>query len=242
MEELEYKKMFEIENNHWWFIAKRKLIKILFKRFLQNIESKDLKSLDVGCGTGAVLKFLQDASYKAKGIDFSDTALRYCKSRGLDVQYGIATKIPMPDNSFDIITALDVVEHIEDDKNVIKELYRVLKPGGICIITVPAHMWLWSYHDVSLHHKRRYSKNSLKQLANLVSQDFFISWFHMFILIPVTFVRFFGKLLKNNKSDVGKSSWLVNFVMSIVYFFELGLFSLFGRIPFGTSLVLVIKK
>lgn len=242
MEENEYIKMHDIEKNHWWFLAKRKYIDIILDRFLVK---KEIKALDVGCGTGAVMEFLQSREYKVCGVDKSGVALSFCKKKMLNVNLGSAEKLNFSDNTFDLITALDVLEHLPNEKKALQEIKRVLKPNGIFVATVPAHQFLWSYHDEVLHHFRRYNKKSFLQIFQDNFDVKFVSYIHFFILFPAILIRSISKKTKSKaekKSDVGESGWFVNKMMSFVYFWEILFFRIFKKLPIGLSLLVVAKK
>jgi ubiquinone/menaquinone biosynthesis C-methylase UbiE len=96
---------------------------------------------------------------QAEGVDVSDDALEFCRRKGLTVQKGLAETLPYPDETFDITTALDVIEHLDDDIAGLKEMYRVTKRGGYSLIFVPAFMWLWGVQDDVSNHRIRYTKN-----------------------------------------------------------------------------------
>src|SRR5262249_42972179 len=122
--------------------------------------------LDAGCGTGALLEALRaDPANRAVGLDFSEAALQFCRERGYDrLVRGDLTVLPFPDARFDVITALDVIEHLDDDAGAAREIARVLKPGGILVASVPAYRFLWSGHDIALHHRRRYQMSEMTGL------------------------------------------------------------------------------
>lgn len=151
--------MHRIENGHFWFIAKRAFLSRAL-RFLGK-DKKIADVLDIGCGSGAVMEFLKRRGHAVCGVDISPIALAFCKQKNLAVKEGSADNLPFANASFDVVCALDVIEHIPQEKNVLQEIERVLRPDGIGIITVPAHQWLWSYHDELLGHQRRYDKKSL---------------------------------------------------------------------------------
>src|SRR3989344_280903 len=237
MELQEYKKMDAIENEHWWFVAKRNMIGIILNKYAKE---KNLKILDLGCGTGAVMKFLDSKDYKVCGVDTNDAALDYCSEKRLEVKKGEAENINFDDNAFDIVLALDLLEHLDSPEKSIREINRILKKDGLLIATVPAHQFLWSYHDVSLHHKKRYDKENFKNLF----QDNFkietISWIHSSILLPAILIRLMNKMIGGKEtSDVAKSGKTTNFIMGIVYFFELNIFKFFNYLPWGLSLLVV---
>lgn len=160
----EYHKMHAMEKEYWWFQGRRRVILDTLGKYCKGTEDCQPVILDIGCGTGMLLEDLQQMG-PATGLDFSMVALEYCKNRGID-KLGRADvrHIPVKDNSIDIITALDLIEHIEDDHGLMAEFQRVLKPGGLAIMSVPAHKKLWSGHDVALHHFRRYEKPEFRQL------------------------------------------------------------------------------
>lgn len=156
MEVAEYKKMFDQEDRHWWFQGRYELVKRVLERHAPKPEGRPLDMLDIGCGTGL---FLQrwGAGKNAVGLDFSREGLKFTRTRGLSrLVCGDAQKIPFAAERFDLVTAFDLVEHVDRDGDLVAEVHRVLRPGGVFMATVPAHPFLWSQHDVALHHKRRY--------------------------------------------------------------------------------------
>jgi SAM-dependent methyltransferase len=162
VEQAEYDLMYAMESDYWWWVGRRWLVMRLIGRWLN--PGGPLALLDMGCGTGATLMALGRFG-KATGCDISPEAVSYCRSRGLDrvvLQPGPVT-LPFPDGSFDLVTGLDVIEHVEDDAAMLGEIARVLKPGGAVLLTVPAYPALWSVHDESFHHKRRYLRRDLLQ-------------------------------------------------------------------------------
>lgn len=156
--------MHELEDEYWWFIARRHLIVSLLTDL--NPPSP-ARILDIGCGTGAMLDELEPFG-QVIGADFAPEALGYCKGRGGD-RYKLtradARRMPFQSDVFDAVTAMDIIEHIDDDKAALMEIKRVLKPGGVLLATVPAFQSLWSDHDVALHHHRRYTSNGFRDVA-----------------------------------------------------------------------------
>src|SRR5260370_39392094 len=119
--------------------------------------------LDVGCGTGTMLTHLASCG-KAAGVDIDEEAIGFCRERGLqDVRLGEAANLPFADGSFDLVTALDVVEHLDDDVGALVEMKRVLRPDGHILVTVPAHRFLWGDQDEVNMHKRRYTAPELRR-------------------------------------------------------------------------------
>src|SRR6185436_9427399 len=119
---------------------------------------------DVGCGTGANLLMLSRYG-DAEGVDISEDALAFCRERGLDhVKQGAGEKLPFEENTFDLVTAFDVVEHMDDDLAGLSEMYRVLRPGGHALIFVPTFMFLWGLQDDVSNHRRRYRLPELQRV------------------------------------------------------------------------------
>jgi SAM-dependent methyltransferase len=153
-----------IEETHWWFVGRRRL----FRRELTRAgASPESRTLDVGTSTGSNLRLLRDLGYsRVTGLDVSLDAIRFCESKGFGtVRQGSICAIPFPDESFDVVLATDVIEHVEDDGLALAEISRVLAPAGRVLVTVPAFQSLWGLQDEVAHHKRRYR---LRPLLDLV--------------------------------------------------------------------------
>ncbi len=163
MEPSEYESMHAEELRHWWFRGRRRVLVDMLRPALRS-QGISPRILDYGCGTGGNTSAY--ASFGGVvGIEPDPAAIRlayrrgqahYCRSNGTDLPFRRA--------SFDAVLASDVLEHIEHDVEAVSEIARVLKPGGVAVVSVPAHQWLFSRHDVALHHFRRYSKAGLREL------------------------------------------------------------------------------
>lgn len=165
MERHTYAIMYEVEGSHWWFAGRRRILESFVKEIVANLnlQRRPPVILDVGCGTGANLEMLAQFG-DAEGVDVSEDALAFCRARGLTrVTLGAAERLPYADASFDLVTALDVVEHLDDDATGLREMRRVLRPGGRALLFVPAFMWLWGVQDDVSHHRRRYTLPQLKE-------------------------------------------------------------------------------
>ncbi len=232
--------MDELEKNHWWFVAKRTFLRLAIDREVGDVSKK--KVLDVGCGTGGVMQMLNELGAECEGVDVSEKALEYCRKKNLKVVQGDGIKLPYADNTFDLVISSDVLEHIEKDFEAVAEVKRVLKPGGVIIATVPAHQRLFSYHDIALHHVRRYSK---KQFFDLLSGSFSktnIAWIHSAILVPAIIQRMVFKIAGKTDSDVKINSRPINIVLGFWYKVETFIYKLFKGLPFGLSLIGVARK
>ncbi|MDQ1559806.1 MAG: hypothetical protein QOD32_2866 [Pyrinomonadaceae bacterium] len=165
MERHTYAIMYEVEGSHWWFAGRRRILESFVRAIVAdlNLQGRTPRILDVGCGTGANLEMLAQFG-ETEGVDVSEDALAFCRARGLaQVKLGAAEQLPYADASFDLVTALDVVEHLDDDLGGLAEMRRVLRPGGRALLFVPAFMWLWGVQDDVSHHRRRYTLPQLKE-------------------------------------------------------------------------------
>ena len=238
-----YEKYFELEKQNWWFRTRRNIIFWLFKEY--KISSND-RILDYGCGSGFLVGKLQAIGLDASGVDVSDEAIRVGIGRGVKNLYSLdRVRSHFDDNSFDLVMALDVIEHIKNDKEAIDELSRVLKPNGHLIIMVPAYQWMWGVQDDVAHHFRRYSMGSILKLAGNYSELGVIkkSYFNTFLFPPVAAVRLVSRFLrlKNRESDFDISSNLLNKILYRIFNLESN-FLKYINFPFGVSILLVLKK
>ena len=166
------------EDKHWWFASRTRALFNMMDGF---IPDRDKRILDVGCGAGNMSHHLSRYG-SVIGIENNPKPIEIAHERGYDVRLGQAEDMPFEDTSFDLITALDVIEHCEDDMAILSECHRVCVPGGLIVITVPAFQWLWSHNDEINHHYRRYSGEELRsrlaevgfQVRRLAYNNFFV--------------------------------------------------------------------
>jgi len=157
MESIEYQRMYELEGHHWWFQGRFDLMRRMVLKHCPHIKDGKPRLLDMGCGTGLFARE-QCATMTTFGLDFSWEALCFSRSRGVtDLVCADSQQLPFASNSFDLVTAFDLIEHVERDQQLISEAHRVLRPGGVALIAVPAHPFLLGSHDDALHHVRRYT-------------------------------------------------------------------------------------
>jgi len=248
-----YQDLYKKEDNYWWFCGRRMFVDTLLK-FLRKASPYEgeafmgMKILDAGCGTGRQMEELKKYG-EVFGFDVSPEALNFCQKRGLQniVKANLNQPLPYPNESFDLITALDVLEHIENDQFALSELKRVLKIGGHLIITVPAHPFLWSYWDKSIHHQRRYNKKELQEKLRRV--DFRIeriSFTNFFILLPTVMMRIIRGFVFRNRVEQSTSDFIqlprfLNKMLIGIYWFENLIFKRVN-LPMGVSLVALVKK
>ena len=247
MKHEEYERMYRFEDRYWWFIARRHLITSLLEGFYTR--NRQLKILDIGCGTGAMLDELKPFG-TVVGADFSPEALQFCVTRGApaDLARADVRRLPFADASFDVVTAMDIIEHIDDDKAASSEIFRVLKPGGRLLVTVPAFPSLWSEHDEALHHFRRYTQPRLKDLFQRVGFHVSkISYTVTTLFPPIWVYRQLSNLLPKKREGSEKKANLVNFAGPVnaallsLSRWETGLVQT-RNLPFGVSVVCVAEK
>ncbi|MFN3551297.1 MAG: class I SAM-dependent methyltransferase [Endomicrobiia bacterium] len=232
-----YQQMYLQEEYYWWHIAKRKLV-------VNFIPKTNCKILDVGCGTGKLMEELLQNGHLVYGIENEPTAIEFCKKRGIEkIQiFNLEENLNIDNDSFDVITCLDVLEHIEKDENLIKEFKRIVKPSGILILTVPSYMWLWSYWDEILGHKRRYNKKILfEKMQKVGFQIVKISHFYSFLLPIAIVFRVIKSIAKKRTSDFID---IPNFINKILLFLSALEREIIKRniLPFGLSIFVVAKK
>jgi len=237
------KETFEIinkmEERHWWFRVKRRLVILLLKKYSKN--RKDLCILDIGCGTGLVSKALQPFG-EIHSLDPSEDALQFCQQKGLqNLHQGTIHNLPFKNQFFDVVIALDVLEHVRDDQGAVNEIKRVLKEGGIFICFVPAFLFLWSKQDEILMHQRRYTCPSLSVLFSTGWQCLKISYFNFFLFPAIFLARIIKNALKSEFKDEAEQLSLLNKIFYQIFKLELKFLPYFS-FPFGVSLLAVYKK
>src|SRR5207302_1710166 len=154
-----YDEYVRIEDIHWWFRGRRKIITTMLRPYVR----PPARIIDVGSGGGAVAQALQEFGHvTACDIDVR-CAASVSRRPGMSFAYGTAEAIPFADGSFDLVTAFDVLEHLDDDVRALKEMARVASPQGLIAVTVPAYPWMWGRQDEVSHHRRRYTGRSLRR-------------------------------------------------------------------------------
>jgi SAM-dependent methyltransferase len=244
MEQHTYGIMNNVEDSHWWFVGRRAIL----ESFLASINSKlqipnsKLSILDVGCGTGANLEMLKQFG-EAEGVDVSDDALEFCRLKGLKVHKGLAESLPFADESFDLVTALDVVEHLDDDIAGLKEMNRVLKTNGKTLIFVPAFMWLWGVQDDISNHRIRYTREQITERLN--AAGFKIeraTYANITFFLPILLGRFLMKVTgikPESENNVNVSA--LNGIFGKIFSAEKYWLNK-ANFPFGVSIVIVAEK
>jgi SAM-dependent methyltransferase len=243
MQQHTYAIMYEVEGKHWWFVGRRKIISGFVAQICNELGKCRPRILDVGCGTGANIQMLSEFGV-AEGVDVSSEALDFCRARGLSrVRQGAAEALPYEDASFDLVTGLDVVEHLDDDVAGLKEMRRVLRPRGRALLFVPAFMFLWGVQDDISHHRRRYTLSDLKrrvaeagltlERATYANITFFVP-----ILIGRMIMRLTGlKPASENNITIGALNGLLGWILGAESFWLRWM-----NFPFGVSIVCVAER
>ena len=190
MKEHTYPIMFRVEQAHWWYTGRRKILAGFVEEICRQVNDRRPRILDVGCGTGANLLMLSQYG-EAEGVDISEDALSFCRERGLDkVRLAAGEQLPYEDGTFDLVTAFDVVEHMDDDLAGLREMRRVLRPGGRALLFVPTFMFLWGLQDDVSNHRRRYR---LPELRRVLEQAGFeierMTYANITFFLPILLVR-----------------------------------------------------
>lgn len=217
MEKVVYDRMERLDGEHWWFVARRR---ILSDQISALPLPPDARILEVGCGPGGNLAMLSRYG-SVSAMEFNDDAREIAAKRsGIVIQGGaLPDDLAFEPSSFDLVAALDVIEHIEDDSAAVKSLARLLKPSGSLIITVPAYRWLWSRHDDIHHHKRRYRRDGVRALVEGAGLSVVkLSHFNTVLFPLIVFLRLAEKLLGlSGRSDDEMPVPIVNRILGSLF-------------------------
>jgi SAM-dependent methyltransferase len=229
-----------MEGWHFWFAGRRTLLDRLLAA--SNIATTD-RVLDVGCGTGSTLQLMRARGHRVVGLDLRAEGLRAVREACSDctVIQADATRIPFAPAAFDVVLLLDVVEHV-DDRALLAEVARVLRPGGVVIAAVPALPWLWSYRDEAAGHLRRYTKAQLTQTLEAVGLRVREIRYYQFFLFPfVAATRLLGRRGPRLRDAEERPVPIVNTLLTAVNRAEARLSDVFAW-PWGSSLAVVCQK
>ena len=236
MDRIVYERMAAHDTTHWWYRARRDILADYLTRW--GDLPKDARILEIGCGTGHNLPMLAQFG-EIDAIEIDETA-RAKASERLGKPVGTA---PLPElqgvapASYDLVAVLDVIEHVEDDVAALKAISTALKPGGKILITVPAHQWMWSAHDVVNHHKRRYSKAgfvALLEKSGLRGRK--LGYFNSLLFPVAVAARFAGKLMGKDDSDDSPPPKPLNTLFEGIFRLER---HMVGRMPLPPGLSLI---
>lgn len=231
----------ELGANYWWLGGKYDIVADLINRHSKPvIGTREL--LDVGCGPGNLISYLKPLG-NVTGSDFSEDAIRLAEGKGYKkLVFAKAEALPFPEAFFDTVVALDIIEHTPDDAVTIKELNRVLKPGGELVISLPAYMMLWGHHDDMYGHYRRYTRSEIvKKLEKGGFEIVQVSYIEPLFLLPLLIIRNLKKVRGVQKDDFVHLPPFVNTILR--HFIGAERFILrFMSFPFGVSILGVVRK
>ncbi|MBI2620376.1 MAG: class I SAM-dependent methyltransferase [Ignavibacteriales bacterium] len=241
MDERLYEEFFELEDRHWWFIARRSIIGKWIRDELRLPPGSSV--LDVGCGTGGILADLS-SEYQTCGTDTSPKAIELAQRRGVaNVHCCTLATFPFPDRRFDLITLLDVIEHVDDDVGLLTSALHLLRENGKILVTVPAYQFLWSRHDDLNHHRRRYTlgglRRTMKQAGLHVERG---TYFNTLLFLPALVQRLASRFSNINQDSLLDlpSAPLNSFLKSVFRLEQYIIPSV--SLPFGLSILAVVQK
>lgn len=231
------------EDKHFWMKSRRDFIKSIFNKYVNYAN----KIIEIGAGTGSITRCLLENGYNDISVgEVHLSGLEYARSYGIKQRYQFdLMKTPFYEH-FDVVGMFDVLEHIDDDDLAVKNIYKMLKPGGKAIVTVPAHKWLWSKQDAIAYHRRRYEAEQLKKLFEengfniLETRAFFIS------ILPLLYLRTFvdrdnGVLKENDFKERFRVNPVINFILGQILPIENRLLANASPI-WGGSLLIVAER
>lgn len=241
MEALTYRIEAKQGGTHWWFAARRRILRALLES--AGVQREQVL-YDLGCGTGQNLIVFQELA-NATGVDFSPIAREEALAAGCrQVVEGDLTALPLASNSADVVVATDILEHLDDDHAGARELVRVLKPGGLALITVPAFSWLWGTQDDVSHHKRRYTKAEVEALLQGAGLELKrVTYYNALMFLPIFVGRLLIKAL--GKKDVNENHVTPGFINGLlegIFASERLWLARGGGFPIGVSVLAMGRK
>lgn len=230
------------EDRHWWYRGRRSVLERVLDRLRLPARAR---ILDAGCGSGRNMVELARHG-TVTGVELSQTSVALARERAVgEVIEGSVLEIPFESASFDLAVSLDVIEHLEDDLAALRELRRVVAPGGALLITVPAYQWLWSGHDEINHHHRRYTRRSLQRVAEQAGWETVRTTYFNSLLLPVAIVLRVLERFSRAPTESSLDLWVppqpVNWLLERPLALEAALIAHGGRIPAGLSLLAVFR-
>jgi SAM-dependent methyltransferase len=231
-----------VEDRHWWYRGRRRVLKRTIERLGLPAHAR---VLDAGCGSGRNMVDL--ARYgEVTGVELSPASATLARERHVgEVVEGSVMDMPFAAGSFDLAVCLDVIEHLEEDRGALRELRRVLAPGGALLVTVPAYQWLWSGHDEVNHHCRRYSDATLRQAASDAGWECTLATHFNALLLPVAIALRALDRLHRGTTESSLDLWVppapANWLLQRPLHFEAAVIGRGGRIPVGLSLLAVLR-
>lgn len=240
MEREEYDRIYRHETTHFWYRALRALVVSALRR---HASQRPLDILDAGCGTGGLMTELAPLG-RVTGLDLSADAVRYAAARGhRRLLRGDVMRLPFKNAAFDVVVSTDVLYHraVLDDRAALLELARLVKPGGVLLLSLAAYEWLRSHHDRVVHTARRYSRRRVRELVRGCDLTLtHLTYTNALLLPPAVLTRLFARP-KETRSDLRASSGLLNSVLTFWLKLE-GEIALRVPLPMGLSLFAILRR
>jgi SAM-dependent methyltransferase len=232
----------QAEDRHWWYRGRRKVL----ERVVEDLRlPARARILDAGCGSGRNMVELARHG-RVTGIELAEASVSLARERGMgEVIAGSVLEMPFEADSFDLAASLDVIEHLEDDLAALRELRRVVAPGGSLLVTVPAYQWLWSGHDEINHHFRRYTRRSLQRAGEEAGWHQVRTTYFNSLLLPAAIMLRVLDRFSRKTTESSLDLWVppspLNWLLERPLQLEAALIGRGGRIPAGLSLLAVFR-
>ncbi len=249
----EYRVMYLIEDDFWWYTGMRTSMLDLLRSYLPSTNGRRPRILDAGCGTGGMLTRLRSLG-DAVGVDISPDAIAFCRARGLGaevVSLGSIESLPFPADHFDAVVSLDVLCDLVDDRAGFAELARVLRPGGILLLNLPAFQRLHSEHDLAVNNLRRYTRREVRRKLTAVGlRPLKLTYANTLLFAPAALVRLAKRWAAHAalrgrreaaRSDLTPPPAPVNRALAALFTAE-GRLLRHVNLPIGLSVVAVARK
>jgi SAM-dependent methyltransferase len=231
-----------VEDRHWWYRGRRVVLERVIARLRLPARAR---ILDAGCGSGRNMVDLARHG-QVTGMELSQTSVALARARGVgEVLEGSVTEMPFAADSFDLAVCLDVIEHLQDDRGALRELRRVVAPGGALLVTVPAYQWLWSGHDEINHHHRRYNRGTLLAAARDADWQCTRTTYFNSLLLPAAIALRALDRLHTKATESSLDLWVppapLNWLLQRPLNLEAAAIGRGGHIPAGLSLLAVLR-
>jgi SAM-dependent methyltransferase len=230
------------EDRHWWYRGRRNVL----ERVIADLRlPARARILDAGCGSGRNMVELARHG-TVTGVELSGTSVALARDRAAgEVIEGSVLEMDLAADSFDLAVSLDVIEHLQDDLSALRELRRVVAPGGSLLVTVPAYQWLWSGHDEINHHHRRYTRRSLLRVAEQAGWEPVRTTYFNSLLLPVAILLRMLERLNTKTTESSLDLWIppapLNWLLERPLTLEAVLIGRGRRIPAGLSLLAMFR-
>jgi ubiquinone/menaquinone biosynthesis C-methylase UbiE len=241
----EYDRMFRVEDHHWWYQGMAEIIRHILRRRYK--PQAQLQILDAGCGTGAVMASLLTEYGRVTGCDISPIALQYCRRRRLHrLLRASVARLPFTDSSFDLVTSFDVLygRWLPDERDALREMCRVLRPGGRLILRLPAWQWMYRKHDRAVNTRHRYTREEVEAALRQAGFRIELCSYANFFLFPFAVLQKLFEILipsPSDGSDLASDPGLYHPVARCILTAE-SIFIPRGIFPIGLSVIAVGRK